>query len=81
MRKYILIAGILYSGSALSQEAKQFTLTVTAADIGVIAQGLGTMPYKDAAPLLKKLDEQLAAQSKPVEQTAPVPHIQNEVQK
>lgn len=78
MRKYILIAGILYSGSALSQEQKQFTLSVTAGDIGVIAQGLGTMPYKDAAPLLKKLDEQLAAQSKPPEQkpVEPVPHIE-----
>lgn len=70
MRKYILIAAILTPTHALSQEQKAFTFIVTPNEVGIIAQGLGTVPYKDAAPLLKKLDEQLAAQSKPVVEPA-----------
>jgi hypothetical protein len=73
VRKYILIAIFLASEPALSQEAKPFTFTVTPQELGVIAQALGSMPYREAAPVLHKLEAQLREQqAKPAAPGAPV---------
>lgn len=72
MRKYLIIGAILANSSALSQEVKPFTLVVTPQELGVIAQALGDRPYREAAPLLQKLEAQIreqqaAAAAKPAE--------------
>ena len=46
------------------QPTVNFTITVTAQELDTIGNGLGTMPFKDAAPLINKLREQVMAQTK-----------------
>lgn len=65
MRKYILIASILVNTPALSQEAKPLTFTVTPQELTILAQALGERPYREAAPLIAKLEAQLQEQRKP----------------
>jgi hypothetical protein len=71
MNRYI-IAGLLLSTSAFAQASQtpapqptvNFTITVTAQELDTIGNGLGNMPFKDAAPLINKLREQVIAQTK-----------------
>ena len=49
----------------------EFKLTVTDGEMGVIASALMELPYKISAPLLGKLDAQIAAQQTPPAEEAP----------
>lgn len=40
----------------------EYTITVTEEELGVIARALMEMPYKTAAPLFDKLNQQIAGQ-------------------
>ena len=64
MRKYILIASILVNTGALAQDARPVTFTVTPQELGILAQALGERPYREAAPLIAKLEAQLQEQRK-----------------
>ncbi len=45
-----------------------FTLTFTRQDIEMLGRALGQLPYAAVAPLIAKLDAQLAEQQKPEEE-------------
>ena len=47
-----------------------YTLTLNDNDMAVLNTILGEMPYKLAAPLVKKINEQIEAQKKPQEGTS-----------
>lgn len=64
MLKYIL-AAIFISTAAAAQEQRTYSLTVTAADVGVIGTALGARPYSEVVALLAKLDAQIKEQDKP----------------
>ena len=49
-----------------------FVLNVTAEDVHILGKALGELPYREAAPIARKLDEQLREQQKP----APVPETE-----
>lgn len=42
-----------------------YTIVLTLQELSMIAQGLAELPYKYAAPVIGKLDEQIKAQSAP----------------
>lgn len=60
MKKYIFI-GMLLSTAAYAQQ-QEFTIKLTGPELDIIGRGLGEVPFKDAAPILQKLREQVAAQ-------------------
>jgi hypothetical protein len=41
-----------------------YTITVTPKELDTIGNGLGSMPFNDAAPLIQKLRQQAMAQNK-----------------
>lgn len=57
---------------------QNYTLQVTSAELGVIGQALGALPFKDVAALIRKLDEQYTAQNIAAQkaQEAPPPEKQ-----
>lgn len=59
----------LLAAPALAQQLpeKTYNLTVTAAEINVLAEALGEVPAKRANPLIMKLNAQVQAQDKPAE--------------
>lgn len=71
MKRYIIVAMLLATSAMAqvpAQPAVNFTITVTAQELDAIGNALGAMPFKDAAPLIGKLREQVMAQTtKPVE--------------
>lgn len=67
---YIGLLGALIAQEAVAQTAPptvNFTITVTAQELDTIGNALGAMPFKDAAPIIGKLREQVMAQTKPPE--------------
>jgi hypothetical protein len=66
-------AALLMHNGAFAQPAQQplpdkYNITLTPQELDLIGNGLGSMPFKDAAPLINKLREQVMAQQpKPVE--------------
>lgn len=68
MRSIILVvASISFLDAAQAQEPKPpetVTLTLNQQDVGIIGAALGAMPFRDANPLLQKLDAQISAQTK-----------------
>lgn len=69
MKKLILIAALL-SSPAMAQDV---TLTVNQAELQLVGKGLGKIPYDEVAPLMAKLQNQVATQSQPkVEPQKPV---------
>jgi len=44
-----------------------FTLNVSPEEVNVLGKALGEMPFKEAAPLVRKLDDQLREQQKPAQ--------------
>ena len=72
MNRSIIFGAVLFATAANAQApqpapAVNFTITVTAQELDTIGNGLGTIPFKDAAPLINKLREQVIAQTKPKE--------------
>lgn len=53
------------------QPERTFTLTVTAGELGVIGMGLDQVPYRLAAPVITKLQAQIAEQEKPAPEKKP----------
>lgn len=49
----------------------EYTITVTEEDLGVIVRALMERPYREAAPLLGRLDAQIAEQQKPPAEEPP----------
>lgn len=73
--KKLMLASLLalsLTSSAVAQD-KEFDLKVTTADITLIGDGLGTLPYNKVAPLIQKLQQQIAVQQAkpPVSATPP----------
>ena len=52
----------LTSPVAAQTPAQTFTLTVTSQDLSVIGTALADRPYKDVAPILNNLNQQVNAQ-------------------
>lgn len=52
------------AGACCAQEVslQGYTLEVTQAELNVISEGLAEVPYKRAAPLVQKLNEQILRQ-------------------
>lgn len=50
-----------------------FVLNVSPEDVQVLGKALGELPYKEAAPIVRKLDEQLREQQKPQPPHTPAP--------
>ncbi len=48
-----------------------YTFTLTEQDLGVIARGLMEMPYKNAAPVIDKLNQQINEQQSPPPEPEP----------
>jgi hypothetical protein len=61
MKRFILI-GMLVATPAFAQQPTEYTIKLTPAELDTIGKGLGDVPFKEAAPLLQKLREQIAAQ-------------------
>ena len=59
MKKWYFGLAMLLSTSAMAQE---FTVKLTGPELDIVGKGLGTQPFNDAAPVLQKLREQVAAQ-------------------
>lgn len=57
---------------------KDFTLTVTEGQLGVIGAGLGELPYKLAAPVMHALQAQVAAQTAKSAEVAVKPTAAND---
>ena len=68
MKRYLII-GMLLSTAAMAED---FTIKLTGPELDVIGKGLGTQPFNDAAPLLQKLREQVAAQQPKPQEPAKV---------
>lgn len=43
----------------------EYTLKLTAADLSILSAALGEMPFKVVAPLVGKINAQIAEQEKP----------------
>lgn len=78
----IFAVSILHLSTANAQQSKQtFTFTLTTEDLQVIGKALDERPFKEAAPLIQKLNTQIQTQTAPVkekEQATPqaVPPVQ-----
>lgn len=48
-----------------AQEQKTFKLTVTSEDLQIIGTALDDLPFKKAAPLIQKLNQQIQMQTTP----------------
>lgn len=59
---------------ALAQQPKEpeFKLTLTASDLQLLDRGVSSLPYKEVAPFIMKLQQQITTQAnKPVEAPKP----------
>lgn len=73
---FAIAAALMFATPVVAQQ--EFTLKVTPAEINVIGEALGFMPYSKAAPLIQKLQVQVNAQSQP---PAPVEPAKEEPKK
>ena len=68
--KYNIISGIVIASGLVAFTAtaqqqnlpSEYTIKLTPAELDVIGNGLGSIAFKDAAPLINKLREQVLAQ-------------------
>jgi len=59
------VAVISSLGSAFAQvPVEQFRVELTAAELQTVGAGLGKLPFEQSAPIINKLNEQLAAINK-----------------
>lgn len=68
----IICATIPNAAIAQNSPDKIFNLSVTAADVQILGEGLGTLPYGKVAPLMSKLQAQINEQSQPKPEAKPV---------
>lgn len=68
MRAFVIVVVLLWSATAFAQQAQRtFNLQVTESDLVVIGRALEALPYRDAAPVLGRLQQQVNDQVKPPE--------------
>lgn len=67
MKRLLLLSALLFVTPAMSQDV---TLTVNQIELGLIGKGLNEIPFKEAAPLLNKLQQQVMEQNKAKEAEA-----------
>jgi len=60
---------VIWSLSGVYAQDKPVTLTVNSADLKVIGDALGALPYKEVAPLVSRLQAQVIEQQKPKDQS------------
>lgn len=68
MKKFLLIAALLSVISTninAQEQPKQLTFTVTPEELQVIGAALEDAPFKKAAPIIQKLQQQVQQQLKP----------------
>lgn len=74
MKKLLLLTTLLIPSIAFAQDQKkEFDLKVTQEELQIIGKALDERPFKEAAPLIQKLNQQIQTQMRPV---APVPPVQ-----
>lgn len=71
MKKF-LIAVLLMATPAMAQD-REFTIKVNQKELETIAKALGKQPFDEAAPVIQKLQQQIAPQVTPPAQATPVP--------
>lgn len=59
----LLVSHCVQAQTAPAPQERVYTLQLSGPEIVTMAQGLGSMPYRDVAGLLKKIDEQITAQN------------------
>jgi hypothetical protein len=64
MMRLILAFLLLVTTAAHAQQQRTFTLQITETDLVVIGRALEGLPYRDAAPVLARLQQQIAEQAK-----------------
>lgn len=72
MRKIVMVIALISApayAQAPTQTQPEITLKVTPADITLLGEGLGMLPYAKVAPLMQKLQIQINQQQQPT----PVP--------
>lgn len=63
--KFAIVALAMLATPAVAQDnnqAKEFDIKVTGADITLVGEALGMMPYGKVAPLMQKLQNQINKQ-------------------
>jgi len=68
MKKVLFITAIssLIFSSAVAQEpSRTFNFTITSEDLQVIGKALDERPFKEAAPVIQRLNQQVQSQVKP----------------
>lgn len=70
--KTFVVLWLLASTAAQAQQ-RTFTLQVTEAELVVIWRAMEGAPYREVAPVIARLQQQLTAQAKPSEPPAPSP--------
>lgn len=78
MKRLLIIAALLVPSLALAQQPspQEFTLKLTAAEVQTVGKALDELSYKEAAPVIQKLREQIIQQQtppKPVAAPLPTP--------
>lgn len=63
----LIVAALLMPTIAAAQSDPEVSLKVNNADVAIIGEALGLMPYTKVAPLINKLQVQIQQQQKPVE--------------
>lgn len=56
---------IMLSSPALAADEVSYKFDLTPAEINIVAEGLGMLPYGKVAPLMAKLQQQINVQAKP----------------
>lgn len=74
LKRWLLALAILINHGLIVDRAHaqtpEVTLTVNQADLAVLSEGLGQLPYAKVAPLMQKLQAQVIKQQQPVEPKA-----------
>lgn len=67
MKRYLFTLAILLHHGLIADRAhaQDVTLTVNQADLSVLAEGLNSVAYGKAAPLIQKLQAQVVKQQQP----------------
>lgn len=77
MKMKILALGAVLAATLLPVNAQQPTqllnLSVDNADVALIGEGLGNLPYNKVAPLMGKLQKQINDQTNPPQLKGPLP--------
>lgn len=64
MKKYIALITILLSFSALAEDNKTYTISLTGQEVSYIGQILYNRPYSEVVSLLNKFQSQLSEQDR-----------------